>query len=151
MRRQPHEVDAPGTGGLACGEVPGIVAALEADLHVRALRLDALRERDARRERIGQRLLAQDVEPGVERRLDRRAVQLGRGRDDDRVGHLDRAVEAQRRAARALGDLVGAIRIGVDHVQAVHLVHRAEQVGVRAAHAAGADDGDLHRSSSRSA
>ena len=138
-------------GGLTCGEVSDIVATLEADLHVRALCLDAPCELDARRERIGQRLLAQDVEPGVERRIHGGAVQLGRGGDDDCVGHLDRAVEADRRATRALGDPVGATPIGVDHVQAVHVVHRAQQVGVRAAHAAGADDGDLHRSSSRSA
>ena len=46
---------------------------------------------------------------------------------------------------------VGARRIRVDDVERVDLVHGAEQVGVHAAHAPGADDGDPHRSSSRNA
>ncbi len=150
MSGQAHEVNTSGRRILR-GHEPGVVAALEPELDVRAGLLHAACERDGRLERFGQRLLAQDVATGIDRRFDRDAVQFGWRGDDDGLGRLDGCLEGDRNAAVAVSDFLRPGGIGVDDVETVDTIHGAQQVGVHAAHAACADDGDVHRSSPRSA
>ncbi len=107
MGSQLNGVD-PSLGRVASSHEPGVMPPLEPDLEVRALLLDAPGELDRGRERVGERLLAQDVEARVERDIDRGAVELRRRGDDDGVGHLDGPFEGHRVAARSPGNLLGA-------------------------------------------
>ena len=64
---QAQEMDAAARSPTSrTRDEPGVVAALEPDLDVRAARLDPARQLDRRRERIGQGLLAQHVQAGVD-------------------------------------------------------------------------------------
>ena len=153
-RRQPvaahhqerEDVAEPaGADRIARGAVPGVEAALEADLKLSLGALDVRDDVSCFWDADRDRLLAERRDARVEALLDERGVRVRR-RDDDRgVDALQGVVDARGRLRfQRAGDLLRAGRVGVVHAQLIHVLRFAQDLRVERAETADTKDGDTH-------
>ncbi len=126
--------------------VAGVEAALESELEGDAGPGDVMGDLDRRGDVRGERLLAERRESAIRRRPDQICVRGRRRGDDDRVGHVERGLQAGdgpgidlRRRFR------GSLRHRIGDDQLVEPRGRRQETGVQPTDPAGTEQGDPHR------
>ncbi len=129
--------------GLA---VRGVEAALEADLERDAGGLDVLHHPAGLVQLQGDRLLAEDRQPAVGAGPDEGGVGVGGGRDDHRLGPVQRRVDRLHGAGadgRGDGRRPGRVDVGDEQLRDAGV--GLQEPGVEGADPAGAQERDAHQ------